>query len=677
MDYERWNQAIISYFFEECEPGEIAFLQVSDETLSEIAELSNFNVPDAAESLITAIKNEVVKAGDRVNLWSIDPTNPWISFQGKEPPQVAFLALTVLASSRMESSVSVSHTNYYLRLNELLFDKPNQGIPKGIKRQDFEKLWKHLQKSLSDRYDVELYLTEGSLSRRYVWYPISQCLISKQDRRAVYRFFHLNNLTPFSNHSDHRLEEQLRYWCMSSTGPAKIKRYLPNESYKRSILNQVKSLLKHWDGEIPPDEASVGKKHTTALINVELRFNPFNRVEIRYWFPRRGRDEIDCKTNSLGIKCLQTSDSERWFQSVIDEDGAFWNLPNRLQLQTVEAKPIIYTLGCSDIWVFRRDSERDDSWLSQRNMQLYEDHLIVFRKWLADPVIACVKQTCELEEETPNPIYDGWLYLRVKPTKPLSVSEQELWRLSVDSSKRIRLVGGLSVQDLHGHRAYLNICLPTVFVPDLGLSSEERLRINGQILSIGAGRLVALENTLGPGAHKISYGSKTSDLRVITPERSLKHNNRTLTAVLSQNGPEMPTYSVKKIAEITAASGVWLTGAKFLGTDIPETTWDDVQTEPQVQEEDNNALFKTPAELISSVIKIAIELKHDKASVPEWLDQAIEYLDQNVALRSLVQKRLGHYHETALSYANLCKERGSRGSENISRREAERYNKKE
>ena len=658
MDYERWNQAIISYFFEECEPGEIAFLQVSDETLSEIAELSNFNAPDAAESLITAIKNEVVKAADRVNLWSIDPTNPWISFQGKEPPQVAFLALTVLASSRMESSVSVSHTNYYLRLNELLFDKPNQGIPKGIKRQDFEKLWKHLQKSLSDRYDVELYLTEGSLSRRYVWYPISQCLISKQDRRAVYRFFHLNNLTPFSNHFDHRLEEQLRYWCMSSTGLAKIKRYLSNESYKSSILNQVKSLLKHWDGEIPPDEASVGKKHTTALINVELRFNLSSNVEIRYWFPRRGRNEIDCKINSFGIKCLQTSDSEKWFRPIIDKEGTFWGLLNSPQLQTDEIKPVIYTLGCSNIWVFRKDPERDDGWLSQRNMQLYEDHLIVFRKSLANQVIACVEQTCELEVETLSPIYDDWLCLRGTPTKPLPISNSELWRLSVDSGKRIRFIGGLSVRDQHGHRAFLNICLPTVFVPDLGLSSEVPLKVGSQELSVGKDRLVMLDGILGPGVHKISYGSKTSDLRVIPPERSLEHNNRTLTVTLFQDVLEMPTYSVRKIAEITAEPGVRLAGAKFLGMDIPETTWDAVQTEPSTHEKNSDLSSKAPAELISSVVKMAIELKRDKASVPEWLGQAIKYLDQNVALRTLVQKKLGHYHETALSYADLRKRGG-------------------
>ena len=655
MDYERWNQAIISYFFEECEPGEIAFLQANDETLSEIAELSNFNVPDAAESLITVVKNEVVKTGDRINLWRIDPTNPWISFQGTEPPQVAFLALTVLAASRMESSVSASHTNYYLRLNELLFDKSNQGIPNGIKRQDFAKLWKHLQKSVSDRYNVELYLTEGSLSRRYVWYPISQSLISKQDRRAVYRFFYLNDLTPFSNLTDPQLEAQLRYWCASSAGSIKIKRYLSNQSYKKSILSQVKSLLKHWDGEIPPDTVSATKSYTTALISVELRFNLFDEVEVRYWFPRRQRDEISFETNPLEIKCLQTSSLEKWFQSVIDTRGIFWRLPNRLQLQTIEAKPIIYTLSPSDIWVFRRDSERGDGWLSEKNMQLYEDHLIVFRKSLVNQVIAYVEQTCELEVDTLNPVYDDWLCLRGTPTKLLPVSSSGLWRLSVDSSKRIRFIGGLSVRDQNGHRAYLNICLPIVFVPDLGLSSEVPLKVGSQELSVGKDRLVMLESVLGPGIHRISYGGKTSDLRILTPKRSLEHNNRTLAAALPQDGPEMPTYSMKKIAEVSEESGVWLTGAKFLGTDIPEITWEAVQTEPQVQEEEDNSFFRTPAELISSVIETAIELKHDKVSVPEWLGQAIKYLDQNITLRALVQKKLGHYHETAVSYADLRK----------------------
>ena len=148
----------------------------------------------------------------------------------------------------------------------------------------------------------------------------------------------------------------------------------------------------------------------------------------------------------------------------------------------------------------------------------------------------------------------------------------------------------------------------------------------------------------------------------------MEHNNRTLAAALPQDGSEMPTYDMRKIPEISTESGVWLTGARFLGTDIPEITWDDVQTEPQVQQEDNNPFLRTPAELISSVIKVAIELKHDEVSVPEWLGQAIEYLDQNIALRALIEKKLMHCHEKALSYTELREKGGGHGSEAISRR---------
>ena len=661
MNYERWNKAIISFFFEECEPGEIVFLQTNAETLFEIARSSGFKVEDAAESLKVAVRNKIV-VGDRINLKQIYPTDLqdlWWDIPEKEPPQVAFLALTVLAASVMEREGSISSQNYYIRLNELLLKNSVKGQPIGFdpRRSQFEGLWKHLQKWARDQHEVELYLTEGPRNRKYVWYPISQSLISKRDLPVIYQFFASNNLHPFSKISGDQLLNKLRYWYDFGTLSARIRHHVDNEHYAQLVGSQVQLLLKSWDGHeiplAPPNtRASISRP---SRIDVELRFNLSSNVELRYWFPRRGRDETNCKPNSLGIKCLKTSGSDKWFQSVIDERDAFWNLRDLMQLQTDEIKPAIYTLDYSDIWVFRRDAERDDSWLSQRNMQLYEDHLIVFRKRLVNQVIAYVEQTCELETETLRTIYDDWLCLRGTPTRSLSVSNPELWRLSVDSDKRIRFIGGLLVRDQNGHRAYLNICLPTVFVPDLGLPSEVPLKVGSQELSVSKDRLVMLESVLGPGIHRISYGGKTSDLRILTPKRSLEHNNRTLAAALPQDGPEMPTYSMKKIAEISEESGVWLTGAKFLGTDIPEITWEAVQTEPQVQEEEDNSFFRTPAELISSVIETAIELKHDKVSVPEWLGQAIKYLDQNITLRTLVQKKLGHYHETAVSYADLRK----------------------
>ena len=657
MNYEQWNQAIISYFFEECNPGEIVFLQTDDETLSEIAELFDFDIENAADSLIQAVRDKFICDDRRVDLLNGVPASFWENSR-RQAPQVAFLALTVLAASRMDFTDSVSATNYYARLNELLFDSLIKGIPKGLETGYFRAFWIYLQHWARDRHHVELYLTEGASNRRYVWYPISQCLISEHDRKRIYRFFFRHNLTPFSKPRDNELYTQLRYWTSSSQESSKIARYLSNQYYKESILSQVKSLLKHWDGQIPLDEAPSGKRRTTAPISVQLYFGHIlDNVEIRYWFSRRGRNNTDCKTNPMGINSLQTSDSEKWFKPVADKKGVFWNLQNRWEVNTDEIKPTIYFLDPSDVWVFREDSERDDGWLSQRNMQLYEEHLIVFREKLAERVLHCLKQTCSLVDAIPNHIHDGWFYLRAKPIRLQDFSMRELWRLSVDSSKQIRLIGGLSVQDLHGRRAYLSISLPDIFVPNLGLSSEVPLNIDGYAYPVGEDRLVRLENTLALGVYQLSYGTQSRTLSVIAPQRDMENESRILVANLSHDRMVVPKYSVERLAEIPEKSGVWITGAKLLGTDIPEVTWDDVQAVPQIDEEDGDLLSKAPAEIISLVVKAAIEIRQNKNSTPLWLDKTMEYLNQNMYLRVLVEKKLDQYSEIALSYSELCTER--------------------
>ena len=661
MNYEQWNQAIISYAFEECNPGEVVFLQTDDETLSEIADRSNFSIENPADSLKQAVRDKFICNHNQVDLWNSVPKNFWGNSLNQEAPQVAFLALTVLAASRMDSTDSVSHTNYYARLNELLFDTLIQGCPKGLERQLplFRLYWRNLGRWAENRHDVNFYLTEGSSNRKYVWYPISQCLISEHDRQRIYRFFSRHNLTPFSEPRDNELYTQLRYWTSSSQGSSKIGHYLANQYYKESILGQVKSILKHWDGQVPPDETPIGTKHRKAPISVQLYFGHIsNNVEVRFWFPRRGRDNTDCETNPLGIDCLQTSNSEKWFRPVVDNKSAFWNWQNRLELKTNEIKPIIYTLAPSDIWVFREDSERDDGWLSQRNMQQYEEHLIVFREKLNEHVLHCLKQTCALGDDKPNRIHDGWLYLRATPIKLKVFSTRELWRLSVVSSEQIRLIGGLSVRDQHGNSAYLNLCLPDIFVPDLGLSSDVPLNIDAHAYPVGENRLVRFENTLGTGVYQLSYGTQSRTLWVIDPQRDMEYDSETLVANLSHDQTAIPKYSIERIAEISEKFGVWIAGAKFLGNGIPDVTWDDVQTEPQIEEIADDLLLKTPAELISVVVRAAIELRQDKALMPEWLAQEIKHIDQNAALRVLVEKKLRHYHETALSYADLCKEVG-------------------
>ena len=655
ITYEQWNKAIISYFFENREPGEIVFLHTTPETLSEITEQEGFNV-DAVESLKEAVSKKVLFA-NKVELYKIRPIDLHNDQPEKEPTQVAFLALTVVAASKMESSEGASHTNYYVQLNKLLFDKSIGGKPDGIRYEEWEYYWKHFQRWAKSQHIVELYLTEGSSNRRYVWYPISQCLISNHDRRNVYSFFHSYNLMPLSEIQDKQLERDLRAWLQSSDGSARINRYFSIDSYKESILIQVKLLHQHWDGEIPPAPIP-GQRDLSSRIRIELRFDKFGTVNIRYWFLRRGRNSISCRHNSLGIESLQTLNSEKWFRPQTDKKNTFWNLSNDLRLQTDEIKPIVYTINCSDIWVFRTDQECDDGWISQPYMHLNEEHLIVFRELLEDRVINCLTQITEQEIDTPNAIYvddeeTGWLYLRITPTQIQTFSGSILWRLSVESSKQISFSGGLSVKDQQNRRAYLDICPPTISVPDIGPVNEERLHVNGSTFPVSEDLSVTLDNALDPGVYQIKYGSKARELRIISPNRTLEHKNKTLTAVLNKDQDKLPTYSEKTIAEITEESGVWVSGAKLYGTDIPKVTWDDVRTVPSSKQKDKNQSVKSPAHLISSIVQLAIKLKSTNESVPDWFDEAFKSIDNNVALRILVQKKLKQYEDNALSYDDL------------------------
>ncbi len=662
VTYEQWNKAIISYFFDNREPSEIVFLHTTPDTLSEIAKHAGFDVDDAEESLKETVRKKVAPC-NMVRLSEISPNKLSEETLDQEPPQVAFLALCVLAASNMESSEGASHTNYYVQLNKLLFDKSIGGKPKGIKYEDWEDFWLHFRRWADYQHDVELYLTKGSSKRRYVWYPISQCLISNHDRRNVYCFFHSHRLMPLSEIRDEQLERDLHAWLQSSDGSARINRYFSNETYKKSIFTQVKLLHQHWDGEIPPAPIP-GQRDLSSRIRIELRFDKFGNIEIRYWLLRRGRNNISCRHNSLGVESLQTLNSEKWFRPQTDKKNTFWNLSNDLRLQTDEIKPIVYTLNRSDIWVFRVDQECDEGWISQRNMHLNEDHLMLFRERLKNRVIDHLTQVSEQKIETPNAIYvdereNGWLYLRTTPTKIKTFSEQMLWRLSVESSKQISFSGGLLVKDQQNRRGYLNICLPTISVPDIGPVNEEQLHVNGSTFPVSEDLYVTLDNALDPGVYQIKYGSKARELRVISPNRSLEHKNKTLTAALNTDRDKIPAYSEETIAEITEESGVWVSGAKLYGTDIPQLTWDGVRTAPSCKEKDKNQSFKSPAHLISSIVQLAIKLNSNNVSVPEWFDEAIKSIDNNVALRTLVQKKLQQYKENALSYDDLRKYIGS------------------
>ena len=656
ITYEQWNKAIISYFFEDCEPGEIVFLQTNAEELYEIAEFSAFNVSDAADSLKMAVRHKVVRS-DAVDFRAVKPIL-WKDYSKEDPPQIAFLALTVFAASKMET------LNYYEPLNDLFFDDPDRGRWKQGDLENIEKFWKHLQNWVEYQHDIKLHLTKGPPNQRFVWYPKSQCLISKYDEHKLHALFQETALKPGVYLAEKQLLDILCSSGYFQNLSVKIKRPILDQktAETRLILGQVQLLLENWDGEVQEmSQSGIRKKRESYTIDVQLSsntFSPIDEVEVSYWFRCKREKQITFKHNSLNVETLQPLD-DQWFEPHVMRGNSllFQVFQNGTELKTTDAKPLTYRIRPTDIWVFRWDSDRADGWLSQGNLLLHEEHLIVYRRKLQWKVISFLQRVCD-EIPAPKSIRTGvnktsWQYINIEPT---ALSDLSLLGFRVTTSDKINFVGGLPLD--RRSNTYFDFCPPAIVFPNLIADSNEPFYMNGQAEEIPSGRKIEFRDKLDSGEYRFSYLDCQSTLRIVSSKRSREYQEKTLAAELFEDQETIPTYSVESTTEIVEKSGLLVAGAKLFGTDIPEVTWNDVQDVPikkLPEKEVSNQLSKSPAQLISSVVKMAIELKNNKVSIPEWFDDAIKYLDENVAIRTLVQKKLQDYHETALSYADLRK----------------------
>lgn len=652
--YDEWNKAIISYFFENCEPGEIVFLHTTPETLPEIAEHAGFDVVDPQKSLIDTVRKKVVLKNkviptDEIWLRRISPSE-------KEPPHVAFLALCVLAANNMGISEEAFHTNYYVPLNVLLFDKPNEGKPKGLKYRDWEENWIYLQDWVKDKHDVELYLTQGH--PKYVWYPISQCLISKHDEHILHSIFKEMDLKPGAYLDESQLLDILRS-CNSFTNLSlRIKR--PIEEHRtaevRLILGQIQLLLKNWDGEVWERIRRGPTRRSSTSISVHLFDLPDDIDEFCFWFRRRRRQysQITFKNNVLNVKTLQPH-NDQWFEPHVMRANphSIRMLQNGTELNTTDDKPLTYRIKPSDIWVFRWDRDHV-GWLSQDNLLLHEEHLIVYCKQLEWKIIPFLQQVCNenLSSESIR-IGDkgtGWQYIKAKPTR-LTDSSLTGFRITTTETKQIKFVGGLPLD--RRSNSYIDFCLPSIVVPNLIVDTDDLFYMNGEPVDIPADRKIELPEKLDSDKYHFSYHEcHQTTLHIITPKLSLEHKDKTHATVLSKDRDTIPTYSKEQIAEIREISGVRLGGAKLFGTDIPDTTWDDVVEVP-IEQLPPKYDKVTPAQVISSVVKLAIELKDNGSLIPEWFDETIQYLDENDAVQTLVQKKLKQYKEKAVTFDDL------------------------
>lgn len=512
--YFEWNEVLFEALFEPEKERAPVYLSVDDDVLGEIADDQNIRLDcsDASEDLAAAVRSLCAREGN-LDLGSLSLSSP-----EETPPQLAFLALCVLAASRMEPSVDestiIASTNYYARLGELL-DLTAGWSPNSFENRWIEVLWLELKARLLIQDRGDLQLTEGPRKRRFVWYPISQCLLSRHDRNKLKSFF---KSEAFPLYCDPltlvpKFEEKLLSWIARSNISARVKSIATSTADRKEELKErVRRELACWNGE-DEQKHSAHQYRSSSPIQLKIEITETGETFLSALFKKRASYEgsIEVKENALAVESLTSDPSSGHYDPI--------SLPESYQLGTAiqilaQGKNRVYRfeLAQRDVYVFRRDPRFFGALVSTDRLILGEESAVACSAALMPKVLGAIKDAsglsnAEISERHRN-FGQGWsLFTGITPTRLITVQDERLAGLAISSSKGVSLVGGVSLHGLGRRRVYLVGYPPAVELHG-SWREEETINLDGQDLIVTSRKFNLPQ--ISSGTHRISYGDNQS-----------------------------------------------------------------------------------------------------------------------------------------------------------------------
>ena len=251
--YLKWNDAIASHFFNSEVAGRSVYLNVSQGLISEIEQKLT---PGTIGFIPSVKRGPPWTYSQGLCQRALDAHWGWRRRGLRFPPYVGYLALFVLAAG----ADGDFHPNaYYPRLRQLLGERGDGMYP------SFHlmwQLWDDLQEwAVVDKQgklgDFESRTIGG---HRHIGYPISQSILSEQDRLALPRVFFNEGLDPASIHPHSELAMALRSTLARSRLRPRTIRLAesPADTLHSTLIDSVAEELANWDGTVADPVPSPG-----------------------------------------------------------------------------------------------------------------------------------------------------------------------------------------------------------------------------------------------------------------------------------------------------------------------------------------------------------------------------------------------------------------------------------
>ena len=269
-NYSEWNTAIHRYFVESNALGTNAFLGIDDDSLRMVGRSLRPDIPDAVEDFCEAVRDYCV-IRKSVRLYIVHGR------AGKNTAGGAFLALLVLAATRMSEDEAASATAYFARLRQLLGFAPaavgEETRPPGLAAGDEVSLWNEWNKWVQERGFVPSARPGEAIQNRYRGYAIGQSLLRDVDKENLRKTFVRHRFGTLLD--DGKVMQLTR---RASNGLTAHLRELIYDERCEAATDRIFEVYEEWSETRHQEQREAGEKSNLALGQPNRAFVPAGKT---------------------------------------------------------------------------------------------------------------------------------------------------------------------------------------------------------------------------------------------------------------------------------------------------------------------------------------------------------------------------------------------------------------
>jgi hypothetical protein len=293
VTFLEWNDKLAAHFFRPEMAGRQVFLFVTKDLLDELGAEAG----KTWRNFILALKGPHPWQGpEYLDLCerAIDCAEQGRRRDLRYPPYIAYLGLFVLAAGQ---DGDFAPNAYYPRLRALLGIR-GHGMLHGFDRMG--ELWDDLERWANEEQggDLGLFTSRSVGGGSHVGMPLSQTILTAQERRSLPSIFAAAQLDPTSSPSDLELRQALRTQGSHVLRPRTMSLLTGEEggegAFLEVLLSTAREELEHWDGHVEeaglqPERSVYGNLRLCAVLDRVAQMARFTlRCTMNREFPEAG-----------------------------------------------------------------------------------------------------------------------------------------------------------------------------------------------------------------------------------------------------------------------------------------------------------------------------------------------------------------------------------------------------